>query len=58
MESWLLLLMLNFGGETVPARVPMSSYERCMEAGHHAETLMSKHKDVKLTWTCQSSKGG
>jgi hypothetical protein len=55
MESWVLLLMLNFGSQTVPARVPVSSYERCLEAGHHAETLVSKLKDVKLTWTCQSS---
>jgi hypothetical protein len=55
MESWVLLMMLNFGSQTVPERVSMSSYERCMEAGHHAEVLASKLKDVKLTWSCQSS---
>jgi hypothetical protein len=53
MESWVLLIMLTRGSETVPVRVPMSGYERCMEAGHQAETLASTLKDAKVTWTCE-----
>jgi hypothetical protein len=55
MESWVLLMILTRGNETVPVRVPMSGYEQCMEAGQYAEILASKLKDVKVTWTCQSS---
>jgi hypothetical protein len=54
MEHWVLLMVLTRGGETVPVRVPMISYEQCMEAGHYAE-IIAKLKDVKLTWSCQSS---
>jgi hypothetical protein len=55
MESWVLLMFLTRRNETVPVRVPMSGYEQCMEAGQYAEILASKLKDVKVTWTCQSS---
>jgi hypothetical protein len=57
MESWLLLLVLSRGGETVPVRVPMNGYEQCMEQGHYAETIASNLKDVKLNWTCKLSEG-
>jgi hypothetical protein len=49
MESWVLLMILTRGSETVPVRVPMGGYEQCMEAGHYAEIVASKLKDVKLT---------
>jgi hypothetical protein len=55
MESWVLLMILTRGSETVPVRVPMISYEQCMETGHYAEILASKLKDVKVTWSCQLS---
>jgi hypothetical protein len=55
MESWILLLIVTRGSETVPVRVPMSGYEQCMAAGHYAEIVASKLKDVKVNWTCQSS---
>ena len=55
MESWFLLMFLTRENETVPVRVPMEGYERCMEEGKYAETIASKLKDVKFTWSCQSS---
>ena len=45
MESWVLLMILTRGSETVP----IGGYEQCMEAGHYAEIVASKLKDVKLT---------
>lgn len=58
MESWVLLMMLTRGSETVPVRVPMGGYERCMEVGHHPETLASKLEDVKLTGLASRVRSG
>jgi len=55
MESWFLLMFLTRENETVPVRVPMEGYERYMEEGKYAETIASKLKDGKFTWSCQSS---
>jgi hypothetical protein len=45
----------NSRQRTVPVRVPMEGYERCMEQGKYAETIASKLRDVKVTWSCQTS---
>ena len=54
MESWVSLLTVTRGGESVPVHMRMSSYEQCMVAGHEAEVIASKLKDVKLTWACRT----
>ena len=54
MEAWLLVVVLSRRGETAPVRMPMETYEECVAAGHEAETLAAKLKDVNVTWSCQS----
>jgi hypothetical protein len=49
METFVLLMVLSRGSEIVPAQVPMTDFEQCMNAGHLAETIAARLKDVKFS---------